>query len=97
MTGFSPDCWRDRSSARRAAALALHPDVGGDSEEFVAALAAIDRRFGYGREVTSTEAGEIVLRRTRRGAFHARRRMMRHVFRRAGVRLAVRRRRYHLQ
>lgn len=34
----------DRGSARRAAARALHPDVGGDAEQFAAALADIDRR-----------------------------------------------------
>lgn len=39
------DAQLDRRRARRAAALALHPDVGGDAAGFTAALAAIDRRY----------------------------------------------------
>jgi hypothetical protein len=38
------DAERERTRARRAVALTLHPDVGGDAAQFTAALAAIDRR-----------------------------------------------------
>jgi hypothetical protein len=38
------DAQLDRRRARRAAALAFHPDVGGDAARFTAELAAIDRR-----------------------------------------------------
>ncbi|MDX1890720.1 hypothetical protein [Mycolicibacterium sp. 050158] len=56
----------DRASARRAAVRSLHPDVGGDADRLVAALAAIDRRFGVqpggpGR----SEPDAVVIRRSR--------------------------------
>lgn len=37
---------REWAAARRAAALAHHPDVGGDPDAFITTLAAIDTTFG---------------------------------------------------
>jgi hypothetical protein len=51
---------RDRTRARRAAALALHPDIGGDAAEFTAAMAAIDRRFD-----DALDGAEVLIRRSR--------------------------------
>jgi hypothetical protein len=40
---------RDRGwvAARRATVRALHPDRGGDSDAFIAALAALDTMYGH--------------------------------------------------
>jgi hypothetical protein len=40
---------RDRGwvAARRATVRALHPDRGGDSDAFIAALAALDSMYGH--------------------------------------------------
>ena len=39
---------REWQSARRAVARRHHPDVGGDVEVYLAALAEVDARFGRG-------------------------------------------------
>ncbi|TPG33033.1 hypothetical protein [Mycolicibacterium hodleri] len=39
------DRYRDRASARRAAARELHPDLGGDAAALADALASIDAHF----------------------------------------------------
>ncbi|BBZ30822.1 hypothetical protein MMAD_51170 [Mycolicibacterium madagascariense] len=49
----------DRKRARRAAALAWHPDAGGDAARFTAALEAIDRRY---------DAPPLLVRRSRLGS-----------------------------
>ncbi|MBO1768336.1 hypothetical protein [Allobranchiibius sp. GilTou38] len=36
----------DHAAARRAVARRLHPDLGGDSQEYVAAMAELDHRLG---------------------------------------------------
>jgi hypothetical protein len=82
------------ASARRAAAWSLHPDVGGDGDQFASALAAIDRRFGVWRGVAPTGPVEVLVRRTRRGTARARLRHVRLRYRRARGRLG--RRRYSL-
>lgn len=43
MTETRTADWR---AARRAVARRLHPDVGGDPAAYLAAMAAVDRRFG---------------------------------------------------
>lgn len=45
MTAARWDRYPDRAAARRAAALALHPDRGGDAAAFAEALASIDEHF----------------------------------------------------
>jgi hypothetical protein len=57
---------RQRAAARRAAARAHHPDLGGDPGAFIAALTAIDAAYGY-----ATKRGDrggavtVVVRRAR--------------------------------
>lgn len=94
MTGARWDGFPDRASARRAAAWSLHPDAGGDANEFAAALASIDRRFGARRQVAPTEPIEVLIRRSRRGAAQARFRAARRLYRRTRARLPLSRRRY---
>ncbi|MBO1755021.1 hypothetical protein [Allobranchiibius sp. CTAmp26] len=36
----------DHAAARRAVARRLHPDLGGDPQEYLAAMALIDHQFG---------------------------------------------------
>lgn len=93
MTGARWDGFPDRASARRAAAWSLHPDAGGDANEFAAALASIDRRFGARRQV-APEPIEVLIRRSRRGAAQARLRAARRLYRRTRARLPLQRRRY---
>ncbi len=49
MNASTSDCgwlhYGDRARARRAAARQFHPDLGGDTADFVAALNEIDRVF----------------------------------------------------
>jgi len=82
-----------RVAARRAAAQLLHPDRGGDSAEFVAALAAIDRAFPA--DSPTRRVGEVrtvvVVRRTATGVWRQRVHCI-HV--RAGRTARMRRRRY---
>lgn len=91
MTDRRWDRHGDRASARRAAAWSLHPDAGGDADEFAAALAAIDRRFGACRRFPPAE---ILIRRSRRGTAQARLRVARSLYRRTRGHLPLRRRRY---
>jgi len=49
-------------SARRAVARRHHPDVGGDVEAYLAALAEVDTRFGRG---PTRAAVPIIVRRSR--------------------------------
>lgn len=69
-------------SARRAVARRHHPDVGGDVEVYLAALAEVDTRFGRG---TARAVVPIVVR-------HSRLRRARRTLR--SVAAAVRRTRY---
>ncbi|QHP89243.1 hypothetical protein EWR22_11375 [Mycolicibacterium monacense DSM 44395] len=81
----------DRSSARRAAARLLHPDLGGDGDQFAAALAQIDRRFGGSG---ATHRGSIVeFRSTRGGSTDRRIRRLRRRARRIRIRVTHCRRR----
>lgn len=66
MTIMGPDdparlaAWR---RARRLAARANHPDLGGDERDYLAAIAAVDRRFG----VASHQSGAPAREPSRRG------------------------------
>jgi hypothetical protein len=54
------------AAARRAAARAHHPDVGGDPSAFIAALTAIDAAYGYAtKRGDRGEAVTVVVRRAR--------------------------------
>lgn len=86
------ECFTDRTSARRSAAWALHPDLGGDPHEFAAALAVIDRRFGGRRGVAATESMEVHIRRSRWCAARVRVRALRGRYRRSRARLPLARR-----
>ncbi len=70
------DAKRERTRARRAVALALHPDVGGDAAQFAAALAAIDLR---------SDVADVVIR-------HSRLRVARRLLRKTRGRLPMGRR-----
>ncbi|MEU0494577.1 hypothetical protein [Mycobacterium sp. NPDC006124] len=59
MTVARWDRYPDRASARRAAARELHPDHGGSSADFQAALREIDVHF-------RPPAVQVTVRRTRR-------------------------------
>ena len=83
-----------RASARRAAGWSLHPDLGGDADEFVAALTAIDRHFGVRRGVAPAAPIEVLIGRTRRGTAQARLRDVRLLYRRTRGRLPLGGRRY---
>ena len=84
----------NRTSARRAAAWSLHPDVGGDADQFAAALGEIDRQFGVWRGVSPTGPGEVLIRRSRGATARARLRAVRLLYRRTRGRLPLSRRRY---
>ena len=84
----------NRTSARRAAARSLHPDVGGDADQFAAALGEIDRQFGVWRGVSPTGPVEVLIRRSRGATARARLRAVRLLYRRTRGRLPLSRRRY---
>jgi len=94
MTDARWDGFPDRASARRAAAWSLHPDAGGDANEFAAALTTIDRRFGVRRQIAPAEPIDVLIQRSRRGAAQARLRQIRRLYRRTRARLPLQRRRY---
>jgi hypothetical protein len=57
---------RQRAAARRAAARAHHPDVGGDPGAFIAALTEIDAAYGHaGKRGDRNVAVTVVVRRAR--------------------------------
>jgi hypothetical protein len=91
MTDARWDGFADRATARRAAARSLHPDIGGDSAEFAAALAAIDRRFGLGHGSVA-EPIPVSIRQSRRGVMQARLRRVRKLYRQIRTRLPLGRR-----
>lgn len=63
---------RDASAAaRRAVARRLHPDLGGDPQEYVAAMAALDRRYPrepHGEHHTADGVVNVVARHRIRSA-----------------------------
>jgi hypothetical protein len=64
----SPRQRRDRqwAAARRAAARAHHPDLGGDPGAFIAALTAIDAAYGHARKLGDRDvAVTVVVRHAR--------------------------------
>ncbi|GLP80354.1 hypothetical protein [Mycobacterium antarcticum] len=70
MTAARWDRYPDRAAARRAAALALHPDRGGDAAAFAEALASIDEHFSSRPVIVGRGGG---LRRTLRRILRRRR------------------------
>lgn len=54
MTSSVTETDRERRAARRAALRAVHPDLGGDAEEFIAVVRALEqsRPLGGGRAAT---------------------------------------------
>ena len=61
ITSTQPSRDREWAAARRAAARAHHPDVGGDPDAFVAALTAIDAAYGHVREPGDPRVAVIVV------------------------------------
>ena len=57
----------EHAAARRAVARRLHPDVGGDVHEYLAAMEQVDRQFGAGRpdqSLATHTPGPVVLHRS---------------------------------
>lgn len=90
MTGNEEWCdYPDRRTARRAAALRLHPDIGGSAEELESAFAEIDARFGVFTG-PSSQANIVIAH----GKMSTARRIARRIYRRAGQRIPGRSNRY---
>lgn len=71
--------YRDRRSARRAAARRHHPDLGGSADELSAAFLAIDAHFVLGRDIADGPIVIVVRRgRVRRLRMRLRRWYRRH-------------------
>lgn len=79
----------DRRTARRAAALRLHPDVGGSAEELESAFTEIDARFGVFTGPNSHV--NIVIAHSKMSSA---RRIARRIYRKAGQRIPGRSNRY---
>lgn len=78
MTSTVDQAERERRAARRAALRAVHPDLGGDSEAFVAVMRALEQshpeRAAAGAR-TAVVVTTTVRSRTARRARRARRRL----------------------
>jgi hypothetical protein len=61
-TSMRPSRDSDRSAARRAAAWAHHPDLGGDPDAFITTFTAIDATYGA---VGDRDVPVIVVRHAR--------------------------------
>lgn len=79
----------DRRTARRAAALRLHPDVGGSAEELEIAFAEIDARFGG--SATNGTPVEITIHHSKKSNAM---RTAKRIYRVAGKKLSRRSNRY---
>lgn len=54
MTSSATETDRERRAARRAALRAVHPDLGGDTEEFIAVMRALEQSHPQGEGGSGT-------------------------------------------